>query len=257
MANYLDPAADETNPLVPQDSQSGDSSKSGLRKAWDAYTSRPENNAALLQFGIAMMQPRAPGQSGIGSVANAIGEGAQASERNVAVQRAEEEATSKRSMEEAKTAATTSNAESTRMNATAYGRQVDNSLPGGKTALSGMLRQQADFRKWLAKPEDNIGLTTDPIVTAIQKQFPEVKSKGDLLNNPRALSAARQLFSAQITTEPNDGGTLDPAAAEPQPAQPGAAAAPATPAAPPAPIRRYNAQGKGVEWNGTQWVPIN
>lgn len=247
--NYLDPE-EPKNPVVPNDGQSSDVSQpSGLRRAWDAYTSRPENNAALIQFGLAMMQPRAPGQSGIGSVANAVAEGAGAMERNVAGQKADQAATVAQDMERAKTAATTSNAASTAANAAAYGRQVDASS-SNKGTLSGVLRQQADFRKWLAKPEDTTGLTVDPIVGALQKQFPEIKTKADILANPRAQAAARQLFSAQLTTEPNDAGTLDSAEAE-------GSTPVVVPAAPAAPVRRYNAQGKGVEWNGKSWVPIN
>lgn len=265
MANYLDPETEDRNPVVPQDSQSGDSSKSGLRRAWDAWSSRPENNAALMQFGIALMQPRAPGQSAIGQFGNALGEGAEASARNVAIQRAEEEATSKRALEEAKTEATTSQAGSARINAEAYARQTAAMTPGGKTGMQGVLRQQADFRRWAAKPDDamalamNNGVSTDPIVQALSKTMPHIKTKGDILADPRAKAMAQKIFTEQLTTEPDDQGNLAPAVA-PQPAAPGVAAPMAPPAAstaPAAPIRRYNAQGKGVEWNGTQWVPIN
>lgn len=244
MANYLDPAADTSNPDVPQDSQSTDSSKPGLRKAWDDWTARPENNAALLQFGIAMLQPHAPGQTSLGAAANALGEAGGASDRNVAAARAEENAASQREVESAKAAATTSNAAS-------YGRQVDQG--GGKATggTSGVLRQQADFRKWLAKPEDTTGLTADPILGAISKSFPNIKTKADLLADPRALSAAQQLFRAQITTEPSDTGAIDPANPDSTPSSP-----PTAPQYSEGEIR-YNAQGKGVQLRGNRWVPIN
>src|SRR3954467_9476029 len=69
---------------------SEDASKPGFQKAWNAWTSKPENNAALLQFGISMLQPRAPGQSGIGSIANAIGDAGGAAGRVQETQRAED-----------------------------------------------------------------------------------------------------------------------------------------------------------------------
>jgi hypothetical protein len=42
---------------------------------------KPQNRAALLQFGIAMMQPLGLGETGLSHAANAIGEGAEASGR--------------------------------------------------------------------------------------------------------------------------------------------------------------------------------
>src|SRR5262245_35045367 len=83
--NYFDP---DEKPVA-ADTQSTDNSKSGVRRAWDAFSSRPENTAALLQFGIAMMQPRAQGQSSLGQFANSIGEAGEAATRNIAAQNLE------------------------------------------------------------------------------------------------------------------------------------------------------------------------
>lgn len=238
----LDPEDADVSPAGPQDSQSSDQSQSGVRKAWDAWTSRPENNAALLQFGLAMLQPRAAGQSGIGSVANAIGQGAEASERNVASQQATEKQQSE--LEDKKSAAS---ARTT--TAQAYADQVKQSgTKTDKSAMQGALRQQADFRKWLAKPEDATGLSTDPIVGSVSKQFPEVKSKADLLGNPAALKAARDLFTAQVADPSDDEGTG--ASATPPATAPAAAAA--TPSAASQPRVIYDKQGKAYQWDGIQ-----
>lgn len=48
---------------------------------WRDWMSRPSNRAALMQFGIAMMQPIGIGQSAIGNIANAVGEGGEAAQR--------------------------------------------------------------------------------------------------------------------------------------------------------------------------------
>lgn len=227
---------------APSDTSSTDNSKSGIRQAWDEWTSRPENNAALLQFGIAMLQPRAPGQSGIGQFANAIGEAGQASERNIAAQQAEAQQGFEQGIKSQEAAARTTTAK-------AYADQVKAAAGGkDKTGLQGLLRQQADFRRWLAKPEDQTGLTADPILAAIQKSFPDVKSKGDLLSNPAALSAARKLFSVASPSEDEEG---DSGVAAPQ-----ASPAPAVPAAPAAQPRIiYDAQGKPYQWDGIQGHP--
>lgn len=256
--NYFDPT--EAAP-VPQDTSSADASKGGVRKAWDAWTSKPENNAALLQFGIAMMQPRSQGQSSVGQFGNAIGEAGEASTRNIAAQNVEEDKTAQRA--ERLSTAEYRKAQSTAalQNAASYGRQVDNT-PGGtglaRTQLSGQLRTQQAFRSWLAKPEDVTGWSQDPLLGAIKKEFPTIKTKADLASNPLAQKRAFQIYNQTFNTEPPDDTGADPALAAPpseaQPAQPGAAA-PAQPMV----KTFYNKQtGAAVQhqWNGTQWIPL-
>lgn len=218
----LDP--EDVGPAGPQDSQSSDQSKSGLRQAWDAWTGRPENNAALLQFGIAMLQPHAPGQSSLGAAANALGEAGQASERNVAGQAAEEERLASRSIKERE-------AGSREVTAQAYADQVSQGKAkvGG---LQGRIATQRAFNQWLNKPTDETGMTSDPIVKALQRSFPDVKSKADLLANPQALAAARRLYETSLA-EPDEDTGAAPAASPPGGVAPPAAAAPAAPAAAP------------------------
>lgn len=234
---------------APQDTQSSDNSKSGIRQAWEQFSARPENNAALLQFGLAMLQPRAPGQSAVGQFANAIGQGAEAADRNVATQQAQEQQQFLRNEKTAELALKGREAGARETTANAYADQV---RQGGaaKTSLNNTLKAQAEFRKYLAKPEDASGLTTDPIVSAISKQFPDVKTKADLLANPQALRAAQQLFSAQLATEsdtPDSGDTGVPA--PPQAASPAPAAGKIV----------YDKAGKAYRWDGIpghQPVPI-
>lgn len=201
---------------------STDASQPGYQKAWNAWTSKPENNAALLQFGIAMLQPRAPGQSGIGSIANSIGEAGGAMGRVEDQRRAEELQNATIADKEANRENQATTAESGRITANAYDFASRNKAPpnGG---LSGLLRVQQDFRKWLAKPEDTTGMSVDPVVGAIAKTFPHIKTKADLLSDPAAMAAAKRLFDAQMTTETTDdgqglgAGAPPPAAAAPSP----------------------------------------
>lgn len=230
----LDPEDDAT---TAPSTQATDASKTPIHDAWNAWTSSPANNAALLQFGIAMLQPRAPGQSGIGAAANAVAEGGGAAGRVVANQNAEDLAASTEEDRKATTAAKTSNAASTAKNADAYARQVE--LAGNKTGgASGALKIQTDFRKWLAKPEDTTGLSADPIVGAISKQFPEIKTKADLLANPAANAAAFRLFQSQVASPVGDDGSENPAATT-------------TPAPTPTPaVRTIYKNGKPYSWDG-------
>ncbi len=48
---------------------------------WNNWMAKPSNRAAMMQFGVAMMQPIGIGQSAIGNIANAVGEGGEAANR--------------------------------------------------------------------------------------------------------------------------------------------------------------------------------
>ena len=52
-----------------------------LKGQWDQFLSSDQNRSALLQFGLALMQPVSPGQTGAGHIGQAIGAGAEASGR--------------------------------------------------------------------------------------------------------------------------------------------------------------------------------
>lgn len=66
--------------------------KPGLEDRWRNWMSQPANRAALLQFGISMMQPIGVGQSPMGHLGQAIGEGAQAQGRQQEMEIAQESA---------------------------------------------------------------------------------------------------------------------------------------------------------------------
>lgn len=55
---------------------------------WLEFFQTPQVQAALLQFGVSALQPRAPGQSTAGALASAVGEGAEAAGRVTAGQQA-------------------------------------------------------------------------------------------------------------------------------------------------------------------------
>lgn len=238
---------DPEEDVAPGDTTSQDASKPGFQSAWNKWTSRPENNAALLQFGISMLQPRAPGQSVIGAAANSIGNAGEAVGRVNAQTRADEAQASTEEDKAAQRENQKTVAESGRITANAYGRSVDNSIANPKVGTSGALRVQQDFRKWLAKPDDQTGLTTDPVVGAIQKQFPNVKTKADLLNDPAARAAAFRLFSQQMTTEPTDDGTLDSGSGGGSPAP--------VPPVPGTARTIYDSKGKPFTWDGVPGHP--
>lgn len=251
--NFLDPATGEP---VQGDTRSSDMSKGGVRAAWDSFAASPENRAALLQFGLTMMSPQPKGQTFMGSVAQGIGEGAEAGTRNIAAQQLEAEQASKQEERSSMAGYRDAQAGAATKNAEAYSQQVKNMGGGGAAArqqLSQVFRTQQAFRTWLAKPEDITGLQADPMLEAIKKEFPDIKSKGDLARSPAAMKRAFQLYTQSFDTEPPDAAPTAPAAAA-QPPQPGAAAPPQTQ------TRTFYDQKTGAprqfQWDGQQWTPI-
>ena len=75
-------ALDETLPQDTGGGQSSDMSQpSKLKQAWDSWTSRPENNAAMMNFGLSMMNP-APGNL-LSNIGYGLGSAAEGMSANV------------------------------------------------------------------------------------------------------------------------------------------------------------------------------
>ena len=66
-------------PTAPAQRQSGAAASS-----WHDWLTKPENQAAMMQFSINLMQPVGPGQNLMGAVGQAVGAGAEARDRAIA-----------------------------------------------------------------------------------------------------------------------------------------------------------------------------
>lgn len=233
-ATPLDPEEDDTTAAAPGDNSSSDASTGKFQKAWEAWQSRPENNAALLQFGISMLQPHAAGQSGIGAAANAIGEAGQAANRSITSQNTEAD---RATAEEDKAALRTNQgktADAALINANAYASGVKNNS-GGKGGPQAAIRAQSNFNAWINKDDYGQG---DAVLDALKQAHPEIKTKADILRNPQLRAEAYQIFksaSPTINDDGSDGGV------PPAPSQ--------TPAATPQ-LRTIYKGGKPYSWDG-------
>lgn len=65
-------------------------SPGNLMDSWNKWVDKPNNRAALMQFGIAMLQPVGMGETGISHFANAVGAAGQAGERVTQQQQTQE-----------------------------------------------------------------------------------------------------------------------------------------------------------------------
>lgn len=103
---------------------------------WQDPLADPNARAALLQTGIALMQPSPWGQTGLGAVGNAIGQGAQAHQRGVEEDRKVEEQTRK--------------------------QQETDSKEELRTAQSGRMAAEAEKAgMWAGVQQDKLGLARD------------------------------------------------------------------------------------------------
>lgn len=83
-----------------------------VRKSkWLDFFQKPEMQAALLQFGISALQPKAPGQTTTGAVTASIGEGAEAAGRVTAQRQAGEQQTAENLLAERRVGAVEAQAE--------------------------------------------------------------------------------------------------------------------------------------------------
>lgn len=199
----LDPY-DPTLPAAPAGVSTDASQPGALKKMWDNWTSRPENNAAMLNFGLQLLQPVAPGQTQLGHFASAIGAGAEASGRNVAAQEERQLAEQKAGLAER---------EETRKEAetAAYGELVRGKGGAGTKPellqLQQRIKSQAAenkaFSTWLTG-EGGKFVMEDNVWNAVKQKFPQIKTKTDLMQNPDALRYAKQLHHQTYAPEPAD-----------------------------------------------------
>ena len=93
------PSGDGQNP--PQPAQGTQGQGSDVAGMWRNWIGDPSNRAALMQFGISLMQPISPGQNTLGHVGEALGSAGEAVARKRAIDLKEQEAASKADLREA------------------------------------------------------------------------------------------------------------------------------------------------------------
>jgi hypothetical protein len=211
-ANQPIQQAPDSDASLPPDQPAGtsaDASQPGvLRKAWDTWTSRPENNAAMINFGLQLMQPIGPGQSRLGHWGEAIGAGAEASGRNVAAQ--EERAEVERKADLAERAAQVGEERGA-----AYSEYMRNRAVQDRYGTQQLLKKQADWNRWRTGKdvtEDliNPGRSNDTTVNLIRQATGRKDlTKAAILADP-ALSRMAEQF---VKGEGGGGGDTTPVGA--------------------------------------------
>ena len=200
MADPQGNAFDPTMQPGPQGQATDVSQPGALRQMWDNWTSRPENNAAMINFGLQMMQPVPAGQSRMGHFGEALGAGLEAGGRVSS----QEEARQKVEEEEAlKERAMGLKEEETGI----YGQDVRSKIAQRALGAQGTLRAQAAWNKYMNSPAQAEDLTADPnnpvskdtVLQRIREMDPKrwgKYTKSQMLNDPVASAAAQNLFGA-------------------------------------------------------------
>lgn len=189
----FDPTLQTDPPGVSSDA----SQPSALRQMWDSWTSRPENNAAMINFGLQLMQPLAPGQTQLGHFAQAVGAGGEASSRNVAQ---EQERAKQESELDLKERAQTVREEE----GSAYSQYMRNRNTTDKMGTQRLLRAQADWNKWrlgAQKPDDLVsGQQPDTTVTILRERTGnKTLTKAQILQDPALSRMAESIIKGEGT----------------------------------------------------------
>jgi len=214
------PAGQPADATLPQDvkpGQAADASQQGtLGKLWNAWTSRPENNAAMINFGLQLMQPRAPGQTALGHWAEAAGAGAEATQRNVKAEEERQQAEEKMALEERKVA-------SSEELSKAHSQYYLTRNQGDKLSLKQQSAKEALWNRYrLSKePQDDIlnpGSSTDTTLNLMRRATNRPKlTKTEMLADPVLSAQAERLVKGEgggggvagPTMAPEDAQALD------------------------------------------------
>lgn len=97
-------------------------SPGNLYDSWNKWIDKPNNRAALMQFGIAMLQPVGMGETGVSHFANAVGAAGQAGQRVTEQQQAQEKHESEIDTRETRARAAETSANAAEMRAI-YGQE--------------------------------------------------------------------------------------------------------------------------------------
>lgn len=212
----------------------------GQPGGWQAWVSQPQNRAALVQAGIALLQPTGVGQSTAGHIGSAIGSGLEARDRVVsgqqeAAQRATENAIAQQE----------ANARATAANAAQVNADRQAAL-GGLTMYQALMmdeRKKKSFIQFAQKRAADSQFSTEPLdLSDPETQEKLAQEYQSLLNSAGGTSPTPVPGAPQTTL-----GDALPAAPAPAVAAPGDVPEGATATGPNG--------AKLVRRNG-QWVPM-
>lgn len=159
MANPMDEYAQ----AQPENQAPAQSAGSDLAGQWRSWIDAPGNRAALLQFGISLMQPMGYGQNALGHVGQALGSAGEAVQRQRGQQLKEEEAASKMDLRAA---------------------QAERAEAGARVA--GMGSEVAAERARIAQEQLQLRQAIDPVQRAreLEKDRQEANLKRSVLGLP-------------------------------------------------------------------------
>lgn len=199
-------------PTAPAGQSSDASQKSTLGNMWDAWTSKPENNAAMINFGLAMMSPRSPGETGLGHFAQAVGAAGEGSTANVKAQEERETRAEASDLAERK-------AEVEEERGSAYSQYMRNRNTVDKIGMQQALRQQSEWNKWRNGKESqedllNPGMSNDTTVNRLRAETGKKGlTKSQILADPALSTRAEQIIKGQsiggggVSSGPQEGAT--------------------------------------------------
>lgn len=175
----------------------------GLAQRWQSWIDRPQNRAALIQFGVALSQPISAGQNWGGQIGSAIGSAGEASDRVTAQEMKQQELESKQELRSAQADAAAARAGAAGARAGAASQLLDfkqQQLEGlnQRARLNAMVRLQMGYSSYLnnvRKENKNRALIGTPLL-------PELSQADWMASNPDLV----QMMSPSGGAPPPSGG---------------------------------------------------
>lgn len=244
MVQPIDPADDPLKPpalgqsLQPQDQDqnqppSGGVPNTDLIGGWNNWINKPNNRAALMQFGIAMLQPVGMGETGVSHFANAVGEAGQAHQRVTGEAQQAEKASTEAELRESRARAAEVSANAAETRALQSGQLSEARLQNTQlTGLTRALTAQANARAkydnfqllnpqgspgwmsypdWIKSPEGQSSLLeggggTGPTGTSPSESVSPTAGRGysarEILNNPKLSPHLQQIRTMASSGDP-------------------------------------------------------
>lgn len=195
----FDPVAAQDSPSVmPQSQQQPQRApEAGLAGQWGDWLAKPHNKAALMQFGIAMMQPMGFGETPLSKVGSSLGEAGEASQRVHKQETEDEAADTQNTLREARAGAaeTRAGAATTR----AQAAQATAEAAGSRAETARMGLESKNEARGVIPAKDRVSL-----MIQAQKLYNEDLSP----NKPKTLKEYLQTQNPDLHRAlfPNEGG---------------------------------------------------
>ena len=177
-----------------------------VAQGWGNWVQQPENRSALIQAGIQLLQPVSPGQSTLGAIGAAIGQGAAAKDRSMQGQMEQEALAKSQALDERRVRATETSAQASLARAGSGGAGASGLTPYQQQQLA--LRKNTMFQKYVADRQEaadysgggSIDLQNPEEIARLQAEFEQIYQAGGGIGGGPGLGLAEAVGGGKLVS---------------------------------------------------------